>query len=102
MQWEPIDFVGLAGGVLLLFGFWRIQTGHWKAKSAWYEIDNIVASMLLLAYGWNKQAYVTSLLNIVWAYVALRGLSSFAERRMMHNKNFRAGYRKARASLRKP
>lgn len=101
MQWEAIDILGLVGGVLLLFGFWRIQSGHWKVTSPWYELDNIIASILLLVYGWQKHAYVTALLNIVWCYVALKGLSSLAERRMMHNKNFRKGYRKGRALLHK-
>ena len=96
MQWEPIDWIGLVGGILLLLGYIRVNTGLWKTTSLWYELDNFVASAILLYYTWQKHAYVNILLNLIWLYVAWRGLSSYAERRMMHNPSFRRGYRKGR------
>ncbi len=98
MDWQPIDWLGLIGGVVLLFAFWRVNSGVWKVTSAWYELDSFVASAILLYYTWQKHAYVNIVLNLVWAYVALRGLTSVAERRAMRNPDFRRGYRKARAS----
>ncbi|MBP7857534.1 MAG: hypothetical protein WAW63_03330 [Candidatus Saccharimonadales bacterium] len=96
MHWEYIDFIGLLGGSILLFAFWRTSTGTWKPTSAWYEFDNLIAAVLLIFYTWQKHAYVNILLNVVWGVVAFRGLSSFAERRMLRNKDFRRGYRKGK------
>lgn len=95
MHWELIDYVGLAGGVLLLFGFWRTSISGWKTTSLWYELDNIIASALLLVYSLQKHAYINIALNIIWGIVAFRGISSYAERKLKHNKAFAKAYRKA-------
>ena len=97
--WQIIDYVGLIGGIIVLFAFWRIATGRWKPRSALYELDNLVGSGLLIIYAQQKHAYASIVLNVVWAIVAFRGLSSFAERRMMANPNFRGGYRKGRRAM---
>lgn len=94
MSWETIDYLGLVGGLLLLFSFWRINSGKWKTTSLWYELDNVIACLLLVVYAWEKHAYVNILLNIVWGIVAFKGLSSLAERRMRANPAFRKGYTK--------
>lgn len=94
MTWEPIDYLGLVGGLILLFAFWRTNSGLWKTTSPWYEFDNVIAALILVVYAWHKHAYVNIALNIVWGIVAFRGLSSFAERRALRNKNFRKGFQK--------
>jgi len=94
MRWHFIDYVGVLGGLLLLVGFWRTSTGRWKVTSVWYELDNFVASALLLYYTWQKHAYVNIVLNLVWGIVAFNGLSSYAERRLVRNKNYKKGFRK--------
>ena len=101
MRWEYIDYIGLLGGVLLLFAFWRTSTGRWKVTSVWYELDNLLASVLLIFYAWQKHAYVNILLNVVWGIVAFRGLSSYAERRMLRNKNFKRGYQKGKRFMKR-
>lgn len=101
MQWGLIDCVGLLGGMILLFAFWRTSTGKWKASSVWYEFDNFFAAVLLIFYAWQKHAYVNILLNVVWGIVAFRGLSSYAERRMLRNKNFKRGYQKGKRFMKR-
>lgn len=81
MEWAPIDWIGLLGGILLLVGFWRTSIGQWKTSSFWYELDNLTGCTLLLIYAWQKHAYVNIVLNIIWGIVAFRGLASYAERR---------------------
>jgi hypothetical protein len=96
MQWEPIDYLGLVGGVLLLFAFWRVNNNKWKVSSPLYELDNVIASLILFFYTWQKHAYVSVVLNIVWAVVAFRGLSSYAQRRAMTNRSFARGFRRGK------
>jgi hypothetical protein len=76
-----IDWVGIAGGATLLFAFVRISVGRWKSTSLWYELDNLVAAALLSIYSLNKGAYVSMVINVVWAVVAFRGVTSYTERR---------------------
>jgi hypothetical protein len=81
-----IDLIGLAGGLLILFGFYRVSIGRWKGTSFWYELDNLAGAALLSAYSYSKMAYVSILLNAVWAFVAFVGISTYAERRAKKTK----------------
>ncbi len=80
------DWLGITGGVILLFAFARISLGIWKSTSLWYELDNLIAAVLLCIYGFSKGAYVTMLINVIWGVVALRGVTSLAERRRRYAK----------------
>lgn len=82
MHYGIIDYLGILGGALLLFGFWRTSIGKWGGTSFIYELDNFVAAVLLSVYSLNKGAGVSVVINIVWGIVAFRGVSSYAERRM--------------------
>lgn len=82
MHFEPIDYVGAIGGFMILFAFFRMSIGGWKSTSIWYELDNLIGATLMSVYAFSKSAYVSILLNLVWALVAFRGVSSYAERRM--------------------
>jgi hypothetical protein len=75
-----IDLVGALGACLILFGFYRTSIGRWKNKSFWYELDNFVGAILLVFYQVHTQAYISVVVNIIWAIVAFRGLTPFAER----------------------
>ena len=82
MHWGIIDWMGLAGGIVLLFAFWRTSIGKWTGKSLWYELDNLIAAVLLSVYAYNKGAVISVFLNFVWGIVAVRGVTSYAERRV--------------------
>jgi hypothetical protein len=101
MDWQPLDYIGLLGGLLLLFAFWRTTSGVWKVTSPWYELDNFLAAGLLMYYSWQKHAYVNIFLNVIWGLVAVKGLSSYAERRLVRSQNYRRGYRKGRRTRQK-
>ncbi len=87
MEWHPIDWIGLVGGILLLVGFWRTSIGQWKTTSFWYELDNLLGCALLLLYAWQKHAYVNIVLNVIWGIVAFRGLTSYTERKKSRRRN---------------
>ncbi|HSW78649.1 MAG TPA: hypothetical protein VLF88_01345 [Candidatus Babeliales bacterium] len=75
---------GIVGAVLILFGFYRVSIGKWTGKSLWYELDNLVGAILVTVYQLHYHAYITMLLNIIWAIVAFRGVISYRERRPKH------------------
>ncbi len=83
MSAHLIDGLGIIGCLFILFAFYRTSIGRhrWTGKSLWYELDNLVGAILLIIYAYDKTAYVNILLNVVWAIVALKGVSSITERR---------------------
>lgn len=80
MKIAAIDLVGALGACLILFGFYRTSIGRWKNKSFWYEMDNFVGAILLVFYQIHTKSYISVVVNVIWAVVAFRGLTSFAER----------------------
>lgn len=80
------EVIGAIGASLLLFSFYRTSIGKWSGKSLWFELDNLVAAICMTTYAISKQAYISIILNIVWAIVAIRGISSIAERRRTKKK----------------
>lgn len=73
--------LGLVGALLILFGFYRISIGKWTGTSFWYELDNMAGALMVASYQIHYRAYISVVVNIIWAVVALRGLNSFRERR---------------------
>lgn len=80
---DPYTYVGFAGAFLILLGFYRTSIGRWKNKSFIYELDNLMGAVLLVSYQLHYHIYVTLILNVVWAIVAFRGITSWAERRVI-------------------
>lgn len=78
---DTYEIIGITGAGLILFGFYRTSIGRWTNKSFWYELDNLVGSMLLIVYALGRKAPVSIVMHTVWAIVAFQGLTSFAERR---------------------
>ncbi len=74
------NILGTLGACLILLGFYRTSIGQWKNKSFWYELDNTAGALLLIVYQLHLHAYISVVLNVIWAIVAFRGLVSFAER----------------------
>lgn len=78
-----IDWVGIFGGVMFLVAFWRTSIGKWTGKSLWYELDNLIGAVCMSIYAFSKGAFISIALNAVWAIVAIRGVTSLAERRLL-------------------
>jgi len=78
--------LGIVGALLLLFGFYRVNSGRWSNKSFWYEMDNVIGASLIIVYQIRYHAFVTVVVNTIWAAVALWGLVSFYRRYHHHRK----------------
>jgi hypothetical protein len=73
--------IGIIGAILVLFGFYRTTIGKWTGKSKLYELDNLIGASMIAVYQFHYRVYITVVLNIIWAIVALRGLTSYSQRR---------------------
>lgn len=73
--------IGILGAACILFGFYRTSIGKWTGKLLWYELDNFVGAILLVIYQLRVGAYVSVVVNIIWAIMALVGVTSIAQRR---------------------
>jgi hypothetical protein len=82
--------IGVIGAALLLFGFYRINSGSWSNKSFWYEMDNCIGALFVIIYQIHYHAYVTVVVNMVWGLVAVIGLALFFKRLRTHRKRRRA------------
>jgi hypothetical protein len=81
--------LGIIGSILLLFGFYRANSGKWNNKSFWYELDNVVGALLIIVYQIHYHAYVTVVVNFIWGAVAVAGLIVFFKRAHSHHKRRR-------------
>jgi len=73
--------LGIIGAALVLFGFYRTSIGRWSGKSFWYEMDNFLGAIFITIYQVHYRAFVSVVVNIIWAVVAFRGVISYRERR---------------------
>jgi uncharacterized membrane protein len=76
--------LGIIGASMLLFGFYRVNSGRWGNKSFWYELDNVIGASLIIIYQIRYHAFVTVVVNAIWAAVALWGLVVFWRRYHLH------------------
>lgn len=72
--------IGLTGAALIVFGFYRTSIGRWTSKSLWYELDTFTGAILLIIYHLHIREYISLVLEVIIALVAIRGVTSFTER----------------------
>ena len=66
--------VGAVGPVLLLGAYYLVSTGRVTATAPRYQAMNLVGSLVLLGYSAMFDAWVSVVLNAVWALIAGWGL----------------------------
>ena len=90
------NLLGIAGSILLLFGFYRVSVGRWNNKSFWYEFDNVLGALLIITYQIRYHAFVSVVVNLIWGAVALWGVVTFARRVHHHRRRKQAQAKPAR------
>lgn len=80
-----LNILGIVGTILLLFGFFRVNSGKWDDKSFWFELDNLLGASFIIIYQLYYHAYVTVIANAIWGVIALWGLIMFV-RRLHHHR----------------
>ena len=77
---DNVHLIGIAGAALIIFGFYRTSIGKWSDRSLLYELDNLIGATLMAIHELLIEAYIPMVLSVVWAIVAVRGITSFADR----------------------
>ncbi|MBX6334635.1 hypothetical protein IRY61_04845 [Candidatus Saccharibacteria bacterium] len=85
-----VNVLAITGSILLLFGFYRVNTGKWSNKSFWYELDNLIGAIFIIMYQLYYHAYVSVVVNLIWASVAVAGLIVFFRRFYRRHRKHRA------------
>lgn len=62
---------GWLGGIILLYGYFLVQTGRIDSMSKKYIILNVVGSGLLIANVAYHKAYPSVLVNLVWCIIGI-------------------------------
>ncbi len=93
---DPINLIGLLGVALIVFGFYRIRIGQWSSKSIWYELDNLAGVLLLGVHEFITGAYISMIVNALWGFVAIKGITSYVDRYEQHHGK-RRGRKKKRS-----
>lgn len=88
------NIIGGMGAVLILLGYYRTNIGKWKNKSLVYELDNLFGAVFLIIYQVHYHAYISVMVNIIWAIIAFTGLTSFAQRYQWHGSGKKPTHKK--------
>lgn len=68
---EVFTYLGYIGAVLILFAYFMVSTGRWKARSLIFQGTNVTAAFLLVAYALNIGAYPNMILNGAFMTIGL-------------------------------
>jgi len=66
--------IGILGAVIILVCFIGNETNKLDRHSITYDVGNIVGSVILILYSYLIGSWPFLVLNLVWAFVALRDL----------------------------
>lgn len=67
-----VEFIGIVSGILVLFGYFANNFNLVPIKN--YHIINLFSSSLGAMYLYQKTAYISVALNIIWFVIALVSL----------------------------
>jgi hypothetical protein len=72
MQYDPFFLTGIAGMLLILIAFFKVQSHRWSQDSMIYDVFNFLGSVLLVIYGIAGEAWPFVILNGIWAIYSLK------------------------------
>ena len=70
------DTIGWAGAAALLIAYAMVSSRKLEADSAFYQILNIVGSLLLVTNTIFYRAYPSSFVNLIWAAIAVFSIAT--------------------------
>ncbi len=64
-----INIAGWAGSFLLILAYYLNSKNWFTAQSFWYQMANLVGSLLLIVNTIYFGAYPSAFVNIVWVFI---------------------------------
>lgn len=65
-----INFVGIAGMLILLYGYLMAQKGDWTPEMLAYDTTNAIGSFLLVIYALSINSWPFVILFAIWCFTA--------------------------------
>ncbi len=66
-----IDIAGWTGSALMIYSYWLVSTQKVSSYSTFYQLLNIVGSIMLLVNAFHYNALPSSTVNLIWAFIGL-------------------------------
>jgi hypothetical protein len=68
-----IDALGWLGGLMVVVAYFLISSGKVKSDAVSFQFLNLVGSIFLIINTYEKGAYPSTVVNIIWVGIALFG-----------------------------
>ncbi len=68
-----IDALGWLGGLMVVVAYFLISSGKVKSNAVSFQFLNLVGSIFLIINTYEKGAYPSTVVNIIWVGIALFG-----------------------------
>lgn len=69
---DQLTIFGACGALLILIAFVLNQLHKWRDDYFWYDLFNLIGSLILVIYAVLLSSWPFAILNAVWAIVSLR------------------------------
>ncbi len=69
-----IETIGWIGGVEVLVAYWLVSANKVKGTNVYYQVLNLTGAIFLIINTIYKEAYPSTLVNVVWVVIAVIGL----------------------------
>lgn len=69
-----VETIGWIGGVEVLVAYWLVSANKVKGTNVYYQVLNLTGAIFLIINTIYKEAYPSTLVNVVWVVIAVIGL----------------------------
>lgn len=76
-----IDIAGWIGGVEIILAYALVSFKKLKVDDWSYQVLNLTGSLFLIANTWYYRAYPSTIVNVVWAGIAVYTMMRFRAKR---------------------
>lgn len=80
-----VEIIGWVGSIAILLAYALNSYQKIRSDSLVFLLLNLTGGLLLMAYGYYKDAFANTFLNLVWVIVAVIALVKFYRKRVIKN-----------------
>ncbi|MCX8035254.1 MAG: hypothetical protein N3A71_03165 [Candidatus Dojkabacteria bacterium] len=71
-----IELLGVLGAIMILGAYFLLSINYLSADNLFYQLLNILGSLVLLCYSFYKKAWANVGINFIWMIIGLFALVS--------------------------
>ena len=77
-----LEILGWLGGLILILAYAFNSIERLRMSPFWYQMCNLIGSVILIVYTYEKQAYPNVALNIIWAGISIIALDELLKNKV--------------------